>query len=71
MDQEASREFFKKVEKFAMPVDKAAAIIVRAVEKRKQRVRVGMDSVAVDVIKRLMPVTVHKLFAKLAEKQLS
>ena len=71
VDQQASREFFKKVEKFAMPVDKAAAIIVRAVEKKKQRVRVGKDSVAVDIIKRLMPVTVHKLFAKLAEKQLS
>lgn len=71
VDQDASRKFFEKVEKFAMPVDKAAAKIVRAVEKKKQRVRVGKDAVAVDVLKRLLPVTVHKLFASLAEKQLS
>lgn len=69
VDKEASRQFFEKVKRFAMPADKAAAIIVNAVEKRKQRVRVGKDSVMVDIIKRLLPVTFHKILAKVFEKQ--
>lgn len=69
MDQDASRKFFEKVKKFAMPADKAAAIIVRAVEKKKQRVRVGKDSVLTDIVKRLIPVTFHKLLANVFKKQ--
>lgn len=71
VDREASQKFFETVKKFAMPADKAAAIIIKAVEKRKQRVRVGKDSVAVDIIKRLLPSSVHKVFALAFKKQQS
>ena len=66
---QASQKFFDSVKKFAMPADKAAAIIVKAVEKRKQRVRVGKDAVLTDLIKRLIPVSFHKLLARLFAKQ--
>lgn len=69
VDKEASEKFFETVKKFAMPADKAAAIIVKAVEKRKQRVRVGKDSIAVDIIKRLLPSAVHRIFAVVFKKQ--
>lgn len=69
VDQAASRKFFDKVQKFAMPADKAAGIIVKAVEKRKMRIRVGMDSVLTDIAKRLMPVGMHKILAKVYQKQ--
>lgn len=69
VDKEASQKFFETVKKFAMPADKAAAIIVKAVEKRKQRVRVGKDSIAVDILKRLLPSAVHSIFAAVFKKQ--
>lgn len=69
VDPDASRRFFNKVKKFAMPADKAAAIIVGAVEQRRQRVRVGKDAVLTDVIKRLIPVTFHKMLANIFAKQ--
>ena len=69
VDQDASRKFFEKVKKFAMPADKAATIIVKAVEQRKQRVRVGKDSVLTDIVKRLIPVSFHKLLASVFAKQ--
>jgi hypothetical protein len=62
-DVEAAKKMFDLVEKFAMDVDKAAAKIVRAVEKKQQRVIIGMDSGAVEVLKRLFPVSIHSLFA--------
>lgn len=69
VDQTASRKFFDKVQKFAMPADRAANIIVKAVENKKQRVRVGMDSVLTDIAKRLMPSAMHKILAAVYKKQ--
>lgn len=62
-DQEASKKMFALVSKVAMDPDKAAAKIIRAVEKKKQRVLVGIDSRLVEFIKRVFPVLVHRLAA--------
>ena len=62
-DQAASRKMFDLVSRVAMDPDKAAAKIVRAMEKKRQRVLVGMDSVMSDLVKRMFPVLVHKLAA--------
>lgn len=62
-DQEASKKMFALVSKVAMDPDKAAAKIVRAMEKKQQRVLVGLDSRLVEFIKRVFPVLIHRLAA--------
>jgi hypothetical protein len=62
-DKEASQKLFALVSKVAMDADKAAAKIVNAMEKKKQRVIVGFDSKIVEVVKRLFPVFIHKVAA--------
>jgi hypothetical protein len=52
------------VEKIALPVDKAARIILTAVQKKKLRVRVGKDSVLLDILKRLLPITLQKIIIR-------
>ncbi len=68
MDKAGDPERFKaiaeKTDRMAMPVDKAARIIVRAVEKNKMRVLVGRDAYILEFLKRLMPVTIHRLLAR-------
>ncbi|NRB40094.1 MAG: SDR family NAD(P)-dependent oxidoreductase [Pseudomonadales bacterium] len=51
------------VQRFALPVEQAAKIIVTAIKKNKQRVLVGKDSVLLEIIKRLFPVSIHRLMA--------
>jgi len=60
---EASKKLFALVEKVAMDADKAAEKIIRAAEKKHQRVIVGMDSRLVEWLKRLFPVMVHRIAA--------
>jgi hypothetical protein len=43
--------------------DKAASIILRAIEKKKQRVRVGPDAIFMDYLVRLLPTMYWKLIA--------
>lgn len=56
------------VEKIALPVDKAVASILNAVAKKKLRVRVGKDSVILDILKRLIPVGIHQLIMRVVLK---
>lgn len=62
-DKAASEKMFALVSKVAMDPDKAAGKIVRAMEQKKQRILVGLDSRATEFFKRLFPVLVHKLAA--------
>jgi short-subunit dehydrogenase len=50
------------VDKMAMPVDKAAKKILKAVRKDKMRVVVGADAMLFEGAKRALPDQVHKLF---------
>jgi len=61
-DQEASKKMFDKVKRFAMQPNVAAEKIIRATVKKRQRIVIGVDAHIVEIIKRLMPVAVHKLF---------
>ncbi len=49
--------------RFGRPPEAVARAIVGAIRKRKLRVRVGVDSIATDVLKRLFPVQTHRLLA--------
>lgn len=52
----------------AISPEKLAEKIVNALAKKKQRVVVGLDAKAIDMIKRLLPSFVHVLFARLYAK---
>jgi hypothetical protein len=41
--------------------------IIKAIEKKQMRIRVGKDAFLFDVLKRCFPVGIHKLFRKLAK----
>jgi hypothetical protein len=46
----------------ALPVDKAARKILKAVRKDKMRVVIGADALLFEGAKRAMPDQIHKLF---------
>lgn len=61
-DQELFAKTKSMVDKMAMPVDKAAKKILKAVRKDKMRVVIGADALLFEGAKRAMPNQVHKLF---------
>ncbi len=50
------------VDKMAMPVEKAAKKILKAVKQDKMRVVVGTDAMLFDGAKRILPDHIHKMF---------
>lgn len=61
-DQDAFAKTKALVERMAMPVDKAAKTILKAVRKDKMRVVVGTDAAFFESAKRVLPESVHKMF---------
>ena len=61
-DPEAFAKIQTMVEKFAMPPEKAAKKILKAVRKDKMRVVVGADALFFEGAKRALPEHIHKLF---------
>ena len=61
-DPEAFAKIQAMVEKFAMPPEKAAKKILKAVRKDKMRVVVGADALFFEGAKRALPEHIHKLF---------
>jgi short-subunit dehydrogenase len=64
-DRENGVALFDKVAKTSP--EKAAARILRGVERREPRILVGMDAHAIDVTQRLLPATYWKLMARRLE----
>ncbi len=62
-DADSHRQVIETFERRGMPPERAAEIILRAVERKKRRVRVGADAVLGDVAKRLFPSALHELVA--------
>ena len=60
--QDAFERTKKLVEKMAMPVDKAAKKILKAVRKDRMRVVIGADALLFESAKRAPPDQIHKLF---------
>ncbi|WP_198171760.1 SDR family NAD(P)-dependent oxidoreductase [Pseudohalioglobus lutimaris] len=61
-DQSAFAKTKAMVDKMAMPADKAAKKILKAVRKDKMRVVVGLDAMFFEGAKRAMPEEIHKMF---------
>jgi len=59
-DLDFARRSYDLAQRTGIAPEKAAAKIVRAVAKGKMRVRIGADAVLLDVLKRLVPVAIHK-----------
>ena len=60
-DAEAKLQAAKLQEKYGMPTEKAAEKIVRAIERNKLRVVVGMDAHIGEFLKRMFPVSLQRL----------
>lgn len=58
-DVDSAKRNFDMAMKIGIEPDKAAKIIISAVEKNKLRQRVGTDAVVLDVLKRWMPEFLH------------
>jgi NAD(P)-dependent dehydrogenase (short-subunit alcohol dehydrogenase family) len=69
-DVAAAQRNYELAHKIGTDADRAARIILDAVEKNKLRVRVGRDAVLLDWLKRIAPVGIHKPFLKVARQQL-
>ena len=61
-DKEAFARTKAIVDKIAMPVDKAAKKILKAVRQDRMRVVVGTDAALFESAKRVLPEHIHKLF---------
>jgi short-subunit dehydrogenase len=61
-DQDTFARTKAVVDKIAMPVDKAAKKILKAVRKDKMRVVIGADALLFEGAKRALPAQVHKIF---------
>ena len=59
----------KRLDRFGMAPDKAAAKIVRAIEKNQFGVRIGRETYALDWAKRLLPVLTHKVIAAAVKRR--
>ena len=66
-DREAFEKTKAVVDKMAMPVDKAARKILKAVIKDRMRIVVGLDAMLFEGAKRAMPENVHKMFLLLPQ----
>jgi NAD(P)-dependent dehydrogenase (short-subunit alcohol dehydrogenase family) len=60
-DVERVRKLAAGSMRFGRPPEAVARAIVKSIRGRKLRARVGIDSVATDVAKRLLPVGLHRL----------
>jgi hypothetical protein len=61
LDEDAKARAASLQDRFAMPVERCAAQIIRAVEKDKRRVLVGPEAKVASVLKRLFPVGFQRL----------
>ena len=67
-DLKIAQESYQMVQRIGNTPEYAAARIIRAIEKRSLRIRIGKDAVILDVLKRLFPVGLSKRMVALAAR---
>lgn len=65
-DIDAAQRNYQLAQKIGVSPEYVARRIVKAIEKKQLRIRVGADSVILDLLKRWFPVGIQKLFRKIA-----
>lgn len=68
-DIEVAKRSVKLVEKVGNTPEYAAQKMIQAIEKQKVRIRIGKDSIIVDILKRLLPSGFPKRIAAMSSKQ--
>ncbi len=63
-DLDLAKRSYDLQQRFGISPEKAAAKIVRAVQRGKMRVRIGPDAFLLDWLKRLLPTAIHKPMKK-------
>lgn len=64
-NQQGIQKTHDVVQKIGVSAEHAAKRIVNAIEKNHVRIRIGVDSVLLDLLKRWFPVSLQKIFQKL------
>ncbi len=67
-DSTQTRQIENIVMRFGMPPEALARKVVKAIKRNKMRVLIGLDSRAVELLKRLLPVALHTPFQMLFNK---
>lgn len=65
-DQAAAQRNYELAHRIGVTAEEVAGDIIKAIEKKKIRIRVGKDAFMIDWMKRLFPVGVQKLLRKVA-----
>lgn len=65
-DEVAAQRNYEMAHRIGVTPAKVASDILRAVEKKKIRIRIGRDALLIDWLKRLFPVGVQKMLRKVA-----
>lgn len=65
-DIKSARKSYKMVQRIGNTPEYAAKRIVKAIEKRSLRIRIGKDAVILDILKRLFPVWLVKRMVRIA-----
>jgi len=68
-DIEAAKKNYDMAMKMGIDADKAAAKILRAVERNKKKIRIGKESHLIDYMNRFMPPIASMAMKKIAKKQ--
>ena len=65
-DIEAAQRNYEMAQRIGVTPEHVAQRIVKAIEKKQMRIRVGKDAVLLDLLKRWFPVGVQKMMRKIA-----
>ena len=65
-DLVAAQRNYRLAQRTGVTPDHVARRILKAIEKKHIRIRIGTDSVLLDILKRLFPVAIQKLFRRIA-----
>jgi short-subunit dehydrogenase len=65
-DVEAAKRNYEMAQRIGVTPEHVAERIIKAIERKSIRIRVGKDAVLLDVLKRLFPVGLQKLFRRIA-----
>ena len=65
-DVEAAQRNYEMAQRIGVTAEHVADRIIRAIEKNQLRIRIGRDSVMLDILKRLFPISLQKLLKRVA-----
>ena len=65
-DVEAAQRNYEMAQRIGVTAEHVADRIIRAIEKNQLRIRIGKDSIMLDILKRLFPLSIQRLLKRVA-----